>query len=255
MPPSADRRGEPELGRDEAVTLIVRSLAALIAFVFAADVASVVHIHRVEGPASVDPAVVAKGARGSSTTSPLASGVGPPPGVEVIPYVVQRRTELNKASGRRVAVVSFTTYLNQTTARVTLGPVAVDSFLVAAPGGEPSDQTDLTGWAAAQRADATEQIGALQKILPTESDPAFRADYQSRIGELTRLLAALDPKGAVIFGAVVRGTVDQLRTVALSPAVRLVDLGADDRPLPGDQVRGIRPEETVRAGNPPTRPV
>lgn len=250
-PQSRAERAE-QAERAEALALLLRALLALIVFVLAADVAGAVHIRQArQPPAQVDPAVIAPGPAGGATPH---VGVGPLDGIDVPAYVSNRQLALQAAAGRRSAVVSLTAYLTEAAARTLLSGLDVDGFLVAARGGSPTVTQDLGAWAAAEQKAAADQQTALQQLIPTVSDPAFKADYRARLAELRVLLTSIDPRGTVVFGVVVRGPAPLLQALARTPAVRLVDVGVDAQKLQPAEIRGLRPEESAKVGTPETRP-
>jgi hypothetical protein len=251
VPPRPPKSRVEEAERAAALALFLRALLALIVFVLAADVASAVHIRRDrQRPASVDPAAVAPGPAGPTPHT----GVGPLDGIDAPAYVSDRALALQAATGRRSAVVSFGAYVTEAAARALLSGLDVDGFLVAARGGSPSVTADLGAWATAEHKAAADQQTALQQLIPTVSDPAFKADYRARLAEIRVLLTSIDPRGTVVFGAVVRGPVPVLQALARNPAVRLVDVGVDGLKLQPAETRGLRPEETTKVGTPETRP-
>ncbi len=236
--------------RAEVLKLFVRAVLALIVFVLAADVAGAVHVRQGQRrPAPVDPAVVAPNSGGVAHV-----GVGPQDGVDVAAYVTARQLALQVAGGQRSAVVSFSAYITEAAARVMLGGLEVDGFLVAARGGSPSVTTDLVAWSAAEQRAASDQLAAVQQLIPTVADPAYKADYRTRAAEIRVLLSSIDPRGAVVFAVVVRGPASSLQALARNPAVRLVDVGVDPQKLQPTEIRGLRPEEVDKVGLPPPRP-
>jgi ABC-type transporter Mla subunit MlaD len=92
-------------------------------------------------------------------------------------------------------------------------------------------------------------------MAATTDDKSFRDQFNADIDRLGKLLANLDPAKPVVFGFVVTASAPTLRTLAARPDVRLVDIFARHEPESLQHVRGLRPDETVRAGEPRTRPV
>ncbi|MEA2686539.1 MAG: hypothetical protein QOE93_1734 [Actinomycetota bacterium] len=197
---------------------------------------------------------------GSATTRPLVAAednLGPPPGVVVGPYLDERKQALAAATGDRVAVVSFEAYVSEADARAKVSSFTVDALLAAAPGGHPAVVLNgLEAWAKSQRQADELERNEIRKLLPTvTNDPGFKAFYES---ELVRLDAAIEnasPTATVVFALVVRAPAAALQTLAATPGVRLVDVGEGPVAEPGAVYRGLRPEETAKAGQPPTRPV
>lgn len=246
MPASAEPLDEAGARR-----LVIRAVGALIAFVLAAGLAVV--LNEADGDnvvSSDDDGTLADGER-------LFSGGAPLAGTEIPAYVVRRKTALARAEGRVVAAVSFTAYTTEAEAREKVEGTTVRALLAAAPGGGPSTvEGSLDRWAVRERQEAEAEREGLVRMLTDTEDPDFVAQFQADIARLAGLLQRLDAKGPVVFGAVVEGDVPALRAVAGRPGVRLIDVVA--RRLGGDidieQVGGIRPEETTRAGDPPHRP-
>lgn len=187
---------------------------------------------------------------GSRSRPALASGPGAGDEVEV--YARRRRSSLVDLKGRTWAVVSFSAYVSEPVARGLVGPVAVHALLAAAPGGEPSVVTGpLEVWAARARAAAAAERRELEAVLAsgTVADPDFVGTYRDDVARLARVEAGSDPRGEVVFAVVVEAPAAGLRRLAGAPGIRLVDPVA-----PGRRWSGLRPEETVVAGRPPTRP-
>jgi hypothetical protein len=189
------------------------------------------------------------------TTIADRGGIGPLPGADIVTFVERRKVALDKADGRRAAVVSFASYRTEAEARAGLGDLEVEALLVAAPGGTPTAvRGSLEQWATRERQAAAEERANLQGMMDTE-DPEFKRQFEQDMDRLTRLERAVAPGGPVVFGALVVGEADALRQLGQRPDVRLVDVdNSDDVPEPAD-VRGIRPEETTTANEPINRPV
>jgi hypothetical protein len=201
---------------------------------------------------------------GRTTTTSAAVGaaaddsIGPAVGADVGAYLDERKQVLATATGDRVAVVSFDAYVSEADARGKVTSVGgrVDALLAAAPGGHPSTVADgLDAWAKSQRQSDVVDRDEIKRLLPTVDDPVFKKFYES---ELVRLDAAIDsasPTSTVVFGVVVVGPADSLRALATTAGVRLVDVGQAATSAPGAVFKGLRPEETTKAGQPTTRPV
>ena len=245
MPGSA----EPEpLEEADARRLVVRAVAALIAFVLAAGVAMVLR----DADDSDDGSVVAQvGGEPVLAGGPLVAGT------DVPGYVLRRRAVLDGVEGTVVAAVSFDRYVTEDEARGLVdGARRVRALLVAAPGGAPSVVTGtLDRWAQQEREAAEAERADLERLAKATDDPAFVAQFQADQARLAGLLGRLDPKAPVVFGAVVEGDRATLQALAGRPGVRLVDPMA--RRVDGDELGrlgGLRPEETAKAGDPPQRP-
>jgi hypothetical protein len=239
----------PDPGADDADVerLLIRAVAALVLFVFAVGVALVLVRGQGDGGGSADDDTV------SSSSAPLDSA-GPLVGADLSAYVAQRRQVLATLTGSATAVVSFASYRTADATRQLLGGLEIRALLAAVPGGTPAVVTgDVPSWVAKQRADATAERDNLQQMLRDTKDPDFAAQFRVDVARLTELLAHLDPNGAVVFGAVVEGRAAALR--ALTARSRLVDVVGRTPPAPLSGLHGLRPEEAVKAGDPPTRPV
>ena len=200
------------------------------------------------------------GSKTSATTDAVTGAtdgaIGPGAGADVGAYLEARRQALTTATGERLAVVSFDAYVPETVARATTGSLTVDALLAAAPGAKPSLVTDgLEAWAKSQRQTDQLERDEIRKLLPTvTNDPAFKQFYESELVRLDAAIENVSPTSAVVFGLVVRGRAEALKSLAATPGVRLVDVG----PAPtADDVtfKGLRPEETAKVGQPATRPV
>jgi hypothetical protein len=245
VPDSTDAAGG---GTAVEERLVLRALAALVAFVFASGVA-VVLTRSDDDSAVVDDVPVVEG-------EPAFSGAGPLSGADVPTYVTARTDALSRAEGRVTAVVSFREYAVEREARTSLARVDVLGLLVAAPGGVPVVVTGgLDRWAARERADAEAELTNLATMLATTEDPDFRAEFETDMARLTGLLEHLDPRAPIVFGAVVQAQATELRALADRADVRLVDIVSREAPDDLVVLAGLRPEETERAGTPRTRPL
>lgn len=187
----------------------------------------------------------------------IVSGIGPAPGAELGPYLENRRQALGAAAGKRVAVVSFSRYTTESEARALAGDNPVKALLAAVPGGAPATVTTaLSQWLDGEQSSIRSERDEIQKLLPTVTgDPEFKADYEKRVKELTDALNTVKVDSALVFGLVVEGPANGLRPIAAQVGVRMVDVAAPEAPTPDSDFRGIRPEETLKANDPPTRPV
>ncbi|HVF73688.1 MAG TPA: hypothetical protein VM938_01460 [Acidimicrobiales bacterium] len=241
-----DGSAEPPIDEAGARRMVVRAVAALIAFVLAAGLAVVLR----DADQDADDVVADAGAE------PALAGGPPLAGTDVPGYVVRRRAALARMDGKVVAVVSFSQYVDEPEARRLVDGVRVRGLLVAAPGGSPSVVTGgLERWAEEERAAAEQERADLERLAKETDDPAFVAQFQADQARLAGLLGRLDPDGAVVFGVVVEGDVGDLVALSGRTGVRLVDPMA--RGVDGDELSGLgglRPEETARAGDPPQRP-
>ena len=183
--------------------------------------------------------------------------LGPVRGAAIGAYVGARNQVLAQAEGTRLAVVSFTRYASEAEARRAVGDVKVVSLLVAAPGGQPDTVAgSLDRWAGASRQDALRQRSEIQHLLDsgTVDDPDYLSFYRSEVARFTRVAQSIDPSRPLVFALVVSAPAAELRNMAKAPGVRLVDVGDSAKATPGAAFTGLRPEETVTAGTPPTRP-
>lgn len=240
---------EPErLEEADARRLVVRAVAALIAFVLAAGVAMALR-DADENDEGGEVELVGG--------EPVLSGGPPLAGTDVPAYVVRRRTALARMDdGKVVAVVSLSRYETEAEARRLVDGVLVRALLAAAPGGLPAVVTGgLDRWADQERAAAEQERADLERLAKETDDPAFVAQFQADQARLAGLLGRLDPTGAVVFGVVVEGDVGDLVALSGRTGVRLIDPVA--RRVDGDELSrlgGLRPEETAKAGEPPHRP-
>jgi len=230
--------------RQEAVKLLIRLLGAALAVVVAAGVATL--LSRDGGDEG-----------GGEIT--LINAIGPLAGRDLTAYIADRRNELGEATGRRAAVVSLADYASEPDVRRLFDGVDIRALLVAAPGGGPTLVTGtLTEWAERTRAEAVEERQQFEALLPTydpEDEAEFIEDARVQIERLAKLEQAASPDGLVVFAAVVVADAAELRRLATTTGVRVVDVGADEEVPEARRVRGIRPEETATAGDPVTRPV
>lgn len=203
---------------------------------------------------------------GSATTVParaktpadalLAAGVGPAPGDDVSAYIADRGRALAAATGDRAAIVSFSSYLSEAQARAAVGPVTVTGVLAAIPGRKPAVVTGpVADWLSAQLADQRAERDEFQKLLPTVDDAQFKTFYRQEIDRLSKLIDGTRADGPLIYAVVVKAPAPALQALAQARDVRLVDVAPIADLKPGTPARGLRPEETARADDPPVRPV
>jgi hypothetical protein len=232
----------PEPTDEQLASLVVRALAAVLALLLAGGIATAA-VRLTEGGTDEDAADVVVGA-GAFT------GTGPRPGTALAAYARERQAALaavGKAE-RRPAVVSFESYREHEAALEATTGLDRRALLIALPGGrsvEVAAGADLAAVVRRQRAEAAEEKKAIEALLPTVTDPDFRRQYEADLERLEALLSAPAGVEAVVHAVKVVGTGDALRRAARVPGVRLVDAGAST---------GLRPEERMRAGTPPTRP-
>lgn len=188
-------------------------------------------------------------------SSTADAAVGPDFGVEVEPYLAERRAALDAADGERVAIISFGDYVGEDVADERLADVEVGVLFVAFPGAESTATSDLETLREELTAEAESQLPELRSILPTiENDPEFAAFYAAEIERYEQVLAS-GTHPEVVFGAIVRADADTLRELASTAGVRLVDVAETPVVRKGAALRGIRPEETTTVGDPPVRPI
>jgi len=198
------------------------------------------------------------GGKASGTVSAKATGpasIGPQPGEDLTSYLAARATALAGATGDRSAVLSLPGYVSEAQARAAVGQAKVVGLLAAIPGGLPGVVTGtMADWVYAQVSDKRNDRDEMKQLVPTVDDEQFKAFYQDEIARLDKLLDAVKPDGALVFGVVVQAPSPVLQAVAASGQVRLVDVGTGAAVPASAQIRGVRPEETAKANDPPTRP-
>lgn len=231
--------------RQQAVRLIVRFVAAGLAVILAAGVALLVTRDNNDYDFGGDVTLV--------------NSIGPLSGRDVPQYIFNRKRDLSKARDVRAAVVSLNAYATEADARRLVEGLNVRALLVAAPGGAPAVVTgDLATWADTARQDATSERKAFEEMLPTydpKEDAQFLDEAKAEIARLQRLEKAVSPGGDVVFAVVVVAPASELRRIAGTTGVRLVDVGEGPAVPAAKLTRGIRPEEVSTTGDPLTRPV
>jgi hypothetical protein len=245
---------------EQLARLVVRVLAGAIALILAGGVAvGAQRLAEADRGGEGDAAVVAPGASGDLGDAPVFGGpgtIGPLAGAPIAIYLSARADALARVQDRRAAVVSFDRYLSPADARKLVAGLDVSRLLVAFPGGhtvEAAPDADMAALSSRIRREAADERKALQQLLPTVEDPDFAAQYRADIARLDRLSSA-SPPAAVVHGAVVAGPADALRRLSTSPGVRLVDVGPSASLPNPNAAWALRPEETAKAGDPPTRP-
>lgn len=171
----------------------------------------------------------------------------------------QARAEaLAKAEGPRLAVVSLRAYATVEEARKVLGGGSgpeIVTLLAAPPGGGPVPlQGDMRAWVDAQKEAARKEREGFEGML-ADSTGEDKRQFEEDIRRLRGLVDRLKPTTPVVFAAVVRADAQRLRDLAGSPGVAFVDIGTSARAVPEAQYRGVRPEETTKAGTPDYRPL
>lgn len=244
---------DPPGGRGRGETGSVRSVLSLAgAVVLTLVVVFAVAWYQNRPPEQPGPA-------GSSSERAAVEAVGPIAGNDLASYKAQREAELKSASGSRLAVVSLTKYSTEAEARGAAGAggkVEVLGLLAALPGGPPSFLTgDLSGWVNKQKQEAAVERSELQRQLQTTDNAEFASQFRADIDRLGKLISGARADRPHIFGVVVRAPADVLKALARDPRVRLVDVGPSEKAAPEVRFTGVRPEETVKAGQPPERPL
>ncbi len=225
-----------------AVSLVVVGLGGLVAVTFGPDDPT---NRRASG--APEPSAEEAG--------PSADGIGPFPGEEIAAYTTERNQALAGAKGDRVAVVSLATYMTEPEARAAVGRLEVVNLLAAPPGGTPSVVTGtMEDWVNAQVEANRVEREEFERFIPTVDDPQFKAFYEEEVARLTKLIDSVKPDGPHVFAVTVRGRATDLQALAAGPDVRLVDVGPSATLPPDTPLRGLRPEETERANEPPIRP-
>ncbi len=189
---------------------------------------------------------------GRSTT---VDDLGPQPGVDVATYAQNRRGALAGATGDRVAVVSLSSYATEAQARSLVGSLAVLALLVAPSETAPSTVVgSLTTWANGQTTALRDERDEIRKLLPTVTDPAFKDFYTTEIDRLDKAAQAVSPIAPIVFGVVAKGPAAALQALGARPGLRLVDVGEGSQAGTKATYRGLRPEERLKANDPPIRP-
>ena len=182
--------------------------------------------------------------------------IGPVAGTAVPAYIGDRKLVLASAQGERVAVVSLAAYATEADARAAVGSLPVAGFIVAAPGANPvTVTTGLDVWAREQAKVDEAERNEIKSLIPTVDDPNFKKFYQQEVVRLDKAIADVSPTSPVVFAVIVRGPAPDLQALGAKPGVRLVDAGLTAQTTPDTAFRGLRPEETEKAGLPPNRPV
>jgi hypothetical protein len=257
--PYGDTRTEnypPPVSDDRDERAAVWTARAFYAAVFVAVMCGAIFlalwsIHDDEPAAKSVPSPVVE----TVTTLPTQTQVGPAPGTEVPGYIATRKAALAANREERIAVVSLAKYSTQAQVKTLLGANTTVALLVAPAGTAPAFVTgDLAAWAKTQTAEAQSERDEIKKLIPTVDDPAFKTFYNSEVTRLDKALKAFDPASAIVFGVVVKAPAAALQALGAKAEVRLVDVADTATPTPEPVFRGLRPEETAKANEPPLRP-
>jgi len=206
------------------------------------------------GAGALAAAAVNRDHRHQSSPAVESVSAGPVRGTPVARYVDDRTREARLAHGKVTAIVSFRSYLRESDAINVVAGARVRRWLVAAPGGEPTDTTDPKKWRESTARQVTGEIADFQQILPTlTQDPEFEQQTRKDLEADQRILTGLQQGSPIVFAVVVDGDAAAVRKLVDGKLVRLVDL-APREIADGGTVIGLRPEETVAAGDPPSRP-
>lgn len=198
---------------------------------------------------------------GAVTDDPVLApvSIGPAPGVALADHVAVQAAALEAATGRRVAVVSLTSYRDATSADEVAATVGAEVLarLVTLPGSAPELVAgDLQAWVDERRGPLGEERDALAEILPTvEEGSEFIPIYEADLARLDAVLDELGDGGELVFGLVVVADAGTLRLLAQQAEVRLVDVGPDAHFDASGAYAGVRPEELDVAGTPDVRPI
>ena len=238
-------------GDDRAARRTVRFLAVAV---FVAVLAATVYVSL--SALGDEPALSGDAAPpGPVETLPPPTQVGPPPGTELAGYVTARKAALAAVRDERVAVISLAKYSTEAQAKTLVGATPIVSLLVAPRGTGPAVVTgDLAAWAKTQTAANTAERDEIKRLLPTVTDPAFKAFYAEEIARLDNALKSVAPDSAIVFGVVVRAPAAALQALGARAEVRLVDVAETASPTADAVYRGLRPEEIAKAGEPAMRP-
>ena len=189
------------------------------------------------------------------TTLAPPTQVGPAPGTELPGYISTRKAALAANREERVAVVSLAKYSTQAQVKTLVGTNPVVALLVAPAGTAPAVVTgDLAAWSKTQTAATQSERDEIKKLIPTVDDPAFKTFYTQEVTRLDNALKAFDPNSAMVFGVVVKAPAAALQALGARGEVRLVDVADTATPTKDPVFRGLRPEETAKANEPPLRP-
>lgn len=186
------------------------------------------------------------------------TAVGPAVGTSVDEYLAARRDALAAAPAgdQRVAVVSFGAFLAPNTVADLLARLEVSSLQYQFPERSPRPaQLDVDDDMVASTdrvitstiSDVQAEEDEVRSLLDSGVESAeFEADYEARLDELVALRNTLTQDPRVVFAAVARGSVADLRRLASDPQVRLVDLAPAGTEVAGTGFYGILPTATDR---------
>ena len=256
MYPYGDTRTQPQPVYDDGDVRAARRTIRFFAvslFVAVAGAAVFLTLNSLRGDA---PSVAGPPAAVETvTTLPPPAEVGPKPGTDVAAYLAARKAALAATADERVAVVSLAKYSTQAQARALAGSNPVVALLVAPQGVGPAVVTgDLAEWSKAQTVATAAERDEIQKLIPTVTDAAFKNFYNAEVARLDTALKNFAPTSAMVFGMVVKAPAAALKTLGAKAEVRLVDVAVSATPAPDTVYRGLRPEETAKANEPPLRP-
>lgn len=196
---------------------------------------------------------------GEDPTAAPGPVVGPLVDARVEPYLASRRDALAAAPARdrRPAVVSFADFLEPGEVEALLegiDDVHLVQYRLPERTPRPAELVvDGTVADTVQRAITTmvddlrtEEAEVESTLESGVEDESFRADYEARLDELRALRNTLTSDPAILFAVVVTGSVEQLRSLAEQPAVRLVDVAPDGTVVDETTFFGVLPTDQDR---------
>jgi hypothetical protein len=218
-------------------------------------------------PGGISPGGISPGGIGDGQPQGAVGGilVGPPTGVSVAAYEVQRRDALVAAATEApgalaAAVVSFDAYLHPARIEAALDGsgvrVLAARYRLPARAAARGRATAPRGVVAAlvpvlveEAARAREQAAELETLAETAGDPEFAQQFLADRDELLAAASTVGDDGcACVYAVEVEGRLDVLLALTRAPDVRLVDSAPAG--VRADAVRfvALLPEETERTG-------
>jgi hypothetical protein len=260
----------PRSGPVDSSLLLIRRRKELLAFViglmlFAAGALALARNHQRTAARRLEGAAQPGQNEAKLASSSARPSIGPAAGTSVGAYVDQRRAALKKVGTARPrttswAVVSFDSYRepDAVTALLSGRTLTVAAFQqrVPAQGFDP-ETVDLGGRrvgamlsaraGAALAARLERERSALERLLPTVDDAAYRQVYQAEVRRLAKVIQPLRTRPATVFALVVRGSNDALFRLSKVPGVRLVDVADSEASEGSSGVFGLLPDDVKTA--------
>lgn len=199
---------------------------------------------------------------GPSDLETGSTAVGPVIGQDVDEYIAERRSALAAAEDDgeiRAAIVSFSSYataaevaslipdmLEITRAQIRVPAEIEDPVEIVIDG---AVEEAVSAVVQEERDRIAEEEDEFRQLLDsgTVTDPDFKELYEGEVERLSSTRELLDSGAATVFAVVVKGSLDDLRTLAEHEGIRLVDVAPAGEPVDELRFYGLLPNDSDTA--------